>query len=130
MLRQRSAMHHSFTVQYNEVAGHAFEYMAQARCQLQSCGSDSIKSGICALAHLRHMARSAHRLRVHLQECHLLMECVGGGGTAAGPDADLSIFRGHELHVVSARDTLTFEHTYTWWGESDGPLLPAPISAA
>ncbi len=34
----------------------------------------------------------------------------------AGPDADLSVFEGHELHVVPASSTLTFEHTYTWFG--------------
>ncbi|EFJ49500.1 hypothetical protein VOLCADRAFT_89754 [Volvox carteri f. nagariensis] len=34
----------------------------------------------------------------------------------AGPDADLSVFEGHELHVVPAASTLTFEHTYTWFG--------------
>lgn len=37
--------------------------------------------------------------------------------TAAGPDADLSVFDNHELHVVHANNTLTFEHSYTWWGE-------------
>lgn len=36
--------------------------------------------------------------------------------TAAGSDADMSVFRGHELHRVATNDTLTFEHTYTWWG--------------
>eukprot|EP00884_Botryococcus_braunii_P012588 jgi/Botrbrau1/2132/Bobra.0093s0039.1 len=36
--------------------------------------------------------------------------------TAVGKDADLSVFEGHELHVVPATATLTFEHTYTWWG--------------
>lgn len=36
--------------------------------------------------------------------------------TAAGPDADLSALRGHSLHVIQADKTLTFEHTYTWWG--------------
>ena len=35
----------------------------------------------------------------------------------AGPDADLSVFEGHELHVLPANVTLTFEHTYTWFGE-------------
>ena len=38
--------------------------------------------------------------------------------TAAGPDADLAVFSGHELHVVPTNRTLTFEHSYTWWGES------------
>lgn len=38
-------------------------------------------------------------------------------GTAAGSDADLSVFEGHELYVVPTAATLTFEHTYTWWGE-------------
>ncbi len=37
--------------------------------------------------------------------------------TAAGPDADLSVFRGHDLHVIPTNRTLTFEHSYTWWGE-------------
>ncbi|CAK0786790.1 hypothetical protein CVIRNUC_010004 [Coccomyxa viridis] len=36
--------------------------------------------------------------------------------TAAGPDADLAVFKGHELHVVPTNSTLTFEHSYTWWG--------------
>lgn len=38
--------------------------------------------------------------------------------TVAGPDADLSVFEGHELHVVPSDSTLTFEHTYTWFGHS------------
>ena len=38
--------------------------------------------------------------------------------TAAGPDADLAVFKGHELHVVPTNNTLTFEHSYTWWGEN------------
>lgn len=37
--------------------------------------------------------------------------------TAAGPDADLAVFSGHELHVVPTNSTLTFEHSYTWWGK-------------
>jgi hypothetical protein len=28
----------------------------------------------------------------------------------------MSAFRGHELHRVATNETLTFEHTYTWWG--------------
>lgn len=36
--------------------------------------------------------------------------------TANGPDADLSLFEGHDLHVVRTDATLTFEHTYTFWG--------------
>ncbi|PNW75901.1 hypothetical protein CHLRE_12g555750v5 [Chlamydomonas reinhardtii] len=36
--------------------------------------------------------------------------------TVAGEDADLTVFNGHELHVVPAPSTLTFEHTYTWFG--------------
>ncbi|KAG2500935.1 hypothetical protein HYH03_000760 [Edaphochlamys debaryana] len=36
--------------------------------------------------------------------------------TVAGPDADLSVFRGHELHVVPSPSTLTFEHSYAWFG--------------
>eukprot|EP00891_Asterochloris_glomerata_P009456 jgi/Astpho2/9456/Aster-01714 len=38
--------------------------------------------------------------------------------TAGGSDADLSAFQGHELHVVSTEQTLTFDHTYTWWGNN------------
>lgn len=37
--------------------------------------------------------------------------------TAAGPDVDLSVFRGHEVHVIQSQATLTFAHSYTWWGE-------------
>lgn len=37
--------------------------------------------------------------------------------TAASSDANLTVFEGHELHIVSTHETLTFEHTYTWWGE-------------
>ena len=37
--------------------------------------------------------------------------------SAAGPDVELgSVFQGHELHLVPASATLTFEHTYTFWG--------------
>ena len=68
--------------------------------------------------------------------CHTIyMSCMQGGAiayaaavasaygvkacvvTAAGPDADLAVFSGHELHVVPTNSTLTFEHSYTWWGE-------------
>ena len=28
------------------------------------------------------------------------------------------MFRGHEVHRVASNATLTFEHTYTWWGEA------------
>ncbi len=35
---------------------------------------------------------------------------------AAGSDADLSAFEGHDLHIINSNATLTFEHTYTWWG--------------
>ncbi len=28
----------------------------------------------------------------------------------------MSMFHGHELHRVATNETLTFEHTYTWWG--------------
>ena len=38
------------------------------------------------------------------------------GGAAADDEADLSVFRGHEVHRVASNATLTFEHTYTWWG--------------
>ena len=42
---------------------------------------------------------------------------------AAGPEADLSVFRGHEVHRVASNATLTFEHTYTWWGERPAPVV-------
>ena len=35
---------------------------------------------------------------------------------AGGPDADYSAFEGHDLHVIPSAATLTFEHSYTWWG--------------
>ncbi len=28
----------------------------------------------------------------------------------------MSVFAAHELHKVHTNETLTFEHTYTWWG--------------
>lgn len=36
--------------------------------------------------------------------------------TTAGADADLSIFAKHDLHVLPDNQTLTFAHSYTWWG--------------
>lgn len=36
--------------------------------------------------------------------------------TAGGEDADLSAFKGHKVHFVKTAETLTFEHSYTWWG--------------
>ncbi len=39
---------------------------------------------------------------------------------AAAPDADLSAFEGHELHVVPSNATLTFEHSYGWWVGAPG----------
>lgn len=36
----------------------------------------------------------------------------------AGPEADLDVFEGSRLWVIPSNVTLTFEHTYTWWGES------------
>lgn len=47
--------------------------------------------------------------------------------TAAGSDANLTVFEGHELHVVSTQETLTFEHSYTWWGESHFQLPPVTL---
>jgi hypothetical protein len=43
--------------------------------------------------------------------------------TTAGPDEDLRLFDGHELHVVRANSTLTFEHRYDWLGERPGSEL-------
>eukprot|EP01025_Chloroclados_australasicus_P027489 TRINITY_DN2725_c2_g2_i1.p1 TRINITY_DN2725_c2_g2~~TRINITY_DN2725_c2_g2_i1.p1 ORF type:complete len:359 (+),score=29.06 TRINITY_DN2725_c2_g2_i1:120-1196(+) len=37
--------------------------------------------------------------------------------TAGGTDADYSVFDGHHLRLISTEETLTFEHTYTWWGQ-------------
>lgn len=40
----------------------------------------------------------------------------------AGPEADLDVFGDEaQLYVLPANETLTFEHTYTWWGESAQP---------
>lgn len=36
--------------------------------------------------------------------------------TAGGKDADLSAFKGHKVLLLKTADTLTFEHSYTWWG--------------
>lgn len=36
--------------------------------------------------------------------------------TAARSDEDLSYLEGVDLHVVPSDETLTFEHTYTWFG--------------
>lgn len=36
--------------------------------------------------------------------------------TTAAPDTDLSPLEGHAVHRIQTNDTLTFEHTYTWWG--------------
>ncbi|KAK9861264.1 hypothetical protein WJX84_006322, partial [Apatococcus fuscideae] len=33
--------------------------------------------------------------------------------TAAGSDADLTMFHGHDLYIIPTKSTLTFEHTYT-----------------
>jgi hypothetical protein len=41
----------------------------------------------------------------------------------AGPEAQLGVFDGHSLKVVPANETLTFAHTYRWWGECC--LLPS-----
>lgn len=39
--------------------------------------------------------------------------------TVAGPEADLDVFGDEaQLYVLPANETLTFEHTYTWWGHS------------
>ena len=39
--------------------------------------------------------------------------------TVSGPERlqQLGVFEGHHLKVVPANVTLTFAHTYTWWGE-------------
>lgn len=37
--------------------------------------------------------------------------------TVAGPEADLDVFGDAELYIVPANNTLTFEHSYAWWGE-------------
>ena len=48
------------------------------------------------------------------------MACALALSQQRGRDADLSVFKGHELHVVPSEKTLTFEHSYTWWGECLG----------
>ena len=49
---------------------------------------------------------------------HASAVCAPCVCAVAGPDADLSVFQGHHLRVIPSDATLTFEHTYTWWGES------------
>eukprot|EP00899_Mesostigma_viride_P006990 jgi/Mesvir1/16292/Mv13025-RA.1 len=49
--------------------------------------------------------------------------------TLAAPGTNLSIFDGHHLHVVPADKTLTFEHTYTWWGNKRKLSVPARPNA-
>ena len=47
----------------------------------------------------------------------LATPCLALSGSAAGaPDADYSAFESHDLHVIPSAATLTFEHSYTWWG--------------
>ena len=41
----------------------------------------------------------------------------------------MSVFRGHEVHRVASNATLTFEHTYTWWGESR-PCTGSPAAGS
>lgn len=41
----------------------------------------------------------------------------------AGPEADLKVFDDHRLYILPAKETLTFEHTYTWWGECPASIL-------
>ncbi|WIA31289.1 hypothetical protein OEZ86_002191 [Tetradesmus obliquus] len=38
--------------------------------------------------------------------------------TVAGPEADLAVFEGSELYAIRSNETLTFEHSYAWWGHS------------
>lgn len=80
-------------------------------------GLGSIAAGVsckarrsCMLGCLMHVAEgcSAGRGATDTSQTHV--------PAAAGSDADMSVFRGHELHRVATNDTLTFEHTYTWWG--------------
>lgn len=50
---------------------------------------------------------------------HLVVPCHPA---VAGPEADLDVFGDEaQLYVLPANETLTFEHTYTWWGESAEP---------
>jgi hypothetical protein len=47
------------------------------------------------------------------------MICCDAAGVCAvaGPEADVDVFGDAELYVIPANETLTFEHTYTWWGK-------------
>lgn len=45
--------------------------------------------------------------------------------TAAGPDADLGPLAGHDVVAVPADKTLTFEHSYTFWGNQRKLRVPA-----
>ncbi len=41
--------------------------------------------------------------------------------TANNEEADLSLFKHHDLYVVPSNATLTFEHTYTFWVRAARP---------
>ena len=57
-------------------------------------------------------ADSHRRMRSRPFPSHKQCLCPAAGGS----DADYSAFEGHDLHVVPSAATLTFEHSYTWWG--------------
>ena len=40
----------------------------------------------------------------------------------------MSAFDSHELHHVRTNGTLTFEHTYTWWGHRRKLKVTAQVS--
>lgn len=48
----------------------------------------------------------------------------------AGPEADLSVFEGHDLHVIPAASTLTFEHTYTVGASGEGACAAGDMTKA
>lgn len=72
------------------------------------------KEPFCFLIRLVFLQGGAISYAAAVASAYGIRACVV---TAASPDADLSVFRGHNLHVVPANSTLTFEHSYTWWGE-------------
>ena len=91
---------------------------------------------------LRHLLTAVQLLQVNHTTAHLQGGSIAYAAavataygvracivTAGGSDADLSAFQGHELHVFSTEQTLTFDHTYTWWGESSACQLAAEAHA-
>jgi hypothetical protein len=86
------------------VTGDRIEVVERCACMQagSACLSGSTVNMMQADCTVMHNSRAAHPSPLHF--------------AAGSSDADMSAFRGHELHRVATNETLTFEHTYTWWG--------------